>query len=312
VDGGAPDAGADGGAPDAGAPDAGPVAQPGPHVGDCPIFPPDNAFNRDISADPVDARSALLMAEMGSGSLYLHPDFGAAQYGLPYVVVPPTQSRVRMSFTYANESDPGPYPFPPDVPIQGGPTASGDRHAIVLEQGTCRLYETWSTYPAGGGFNAGSGALFDLTSNTLRPDGWTSATASGLPLFPGLARPEEVLDQGELRHALVFTAGPTAHSYVHPATHSSGTSSAAGAPPMGTRVRLRKDFDLSGYHGASLVILRGLQRYGMFVVDNAPAIFWSVAGAQSSRWPDADLQQIKAVPVSAFEVVALGEIHPGQ
>ena len=249
---------------------------------------------------------------MQASSLFLHPDFGAAQYGLPFAEVPGTQQRVPMTFTYADQSNPGPYPFPSDLAIQGGPTGSGDRHAIVVDTANCLLYETYQTWPSGAGFRADSGALFDLTTGALRPDNWTSATASGLPMFPGLVRPDEVLDRGEVRHALVFTSGVSAHSYVHPATHSSGTSTADFAPPMGLRVRLRADYDLSRFSGPALVILTALRRYGMFMIDNTPpGYFWSLGGSQSARWPDAQLQILKSVPASAFEVVQLGTLHPG-
>jgi hypothetical protein len=302
------------GAPGPAAPaPGGPPPQAGPHIGHCPSFPADHAVNRDVSSDAVDARSAAILQAMGADSLKLHPDFGAPQYGLPYATVPGTETRVPMTFTYATQSDPGPYPFPIDVPIQGGANSSGDRHAIVLDRDNCLLYETYDTWPSNGGFRAGSGALFDLSTGALRPDGWTSATASGLALLPGLARPEEVLDAGEIRHALLFSAGSTAHAYVHPATHSSGTSADPNAPPLGLRVRLRASFDLSNYRGSSLIILKALQRYGMLLVDNSqPGLFWSIAGAQSSRWNDSDLQQIKSVPASAFDVTQLGPIHQGQ
>ena len=307
VDAGAPvDAGTPsdaGGRADAGTP----VGAAQPTLGGCPMFPLSSAWNRDVSADPVDPHSADYLAFMGAGSLKLHPDFGG-QYGQPFVVVPGSQQRVTMTFLYSSQSDPGPYPFPPDVPIQ----ADVDHHVTVLDSGACALYETYNTYPQGGGFHADSGARFDLRSAALRPDGWTSATAAGLPILPGLARYDEAVEQGEIRHALAFVAGLTAHLYLSPATHSSGTSSAPWAPPMGLRVRLRSDFDLSGFHGTSLVVLRALQRYGMFVTDTAGGDFWSLAGGQDSRWPLQDLEQLKTVPASAFEVVQIGTVHTGQ
>ncbi|TMB11765.1 MAG: hypothetical protein E6J66_08195, partial [Deltaproteobacteria bacterium] len=179
----------------------------------------------------VDPHSADYLAFMGAGSLHLHPDFGG-QYGQPFVIVPADQPRVPMSFLYASQSEPGPYPFPQDVPIQ----ANEDRHATVLVRDECRIYETYNTYASGSGFRADSGAIFDLVSGAPRPDGWTSATAAGLPILPGLARYDEAVEQGEIRHALAFTAGGTAHAYVAPATHSSGSTNAAYAPPMGLRV----------------------------------------------------------------------------
>ncbi|TMA84793.1 MAG: hypothetical protein E6J63_21760 [Deltaproteobacteria bacterium] len=244
---------------DAGA-DAGvPPSQRGPSLAGCPVFPLENAWNRDVSSEPIDPHSADYLAFMGAGSLQLHPDFGGP-YGQPFVVVPADQARVPVSFLYASQSEPGPYPFPANVPIQ----ANEDRHATVLVRDECRIYETYNTYASGSGFRADSGAIFDLVSGAPRPDGWTSATAAGLPILPGLARYDEAVEQGEIRHALAFTAGGTAHAYVAPATHSSGSTNAAYAPPMGLRVRLRADFDLSPFNGASLAILRALQKYGMF------------------------------------------------
>lgn len=271
------------------------------------MFPGDNEWNRDVSADPVDPHSADYLAFMGAGAVMLHPDFGG-QYGQPYVVVPASQPRVPMTFLYSSESEPGPYPFPLDVPIQ----PDGDRHATVLVQGECKLYETYLTFRSGDGFHADSGAVFDLVSGAARPDGWTSATAAGLPILPGMARYEEAVEAGEIRHAFAFIAGLTAHAYVAPATHSAGTTDATWAPPMGLRVRLRADYDLSRFHGASLVIVRALQRFGMFVTDNAGGQYWAVNGAFDPRWSVPDLDQLKTVPASAFEVVKLGTLHPGR
>src|SRR3989449_11705378 len=184
-----------------------------PSLAGCPVFPLGNAWNRDVSSEPVDPHSADYLAFMGAGSLNLHPDFGG-QYGQPFVIVPADQPRVPMSFLYASQSEPGPYPFPQDVPIQ----ANEDRHATVLVRDECKIYETYNTYSAGSGFRADSGAIFDLVSGAPRPDGWTSATAAGLPILPGLARYDEAVEQGEIRHALAFIAGGTAHAYVAPAT----------------------------------------------------------------------------------------------
>jgi len=286
---------------DAGVPPAGPM------VAGCPVFPADNAWNQEISREPVDPHSADYLAYMGASSLYLQPDFGGP-YGQPYVVVPQTQPRVPMSFLYATQSEPGPYPFPQDVPIQ----QNADRHATVLVQGECKVYETYNTYASGSGFHADSGAVFDLISGAPRPDGWTSATASGLPILPGLVKFEEAVEQGEIRHALSFVGGGTAHAYVAPATHSSGTSNAQYAPPMGLRLRLRADYDVSRFKGASLAVLRALQKYGMFLTDSAGGQFWAIDGAHDARWSIEDLDQLKTVPASAFEVVKLGAVHSGQ
>ncbi len=187
------------------------------------MFPADSAWNRDVSADQVDPHSADYLAFMGAGSLNLHPDFGAPEYGQPFAVVSGSQERVPMSFLYASQSEPGPYPFPRDVPIQ----PSGDRHVVVLERDHCVLYETYNTYPSGGGFYADSGAVFDLRSGAPRPDGWTSATAAGLPILPGLARYDEVVEQGAVRHALTFVAGATAHAIALPRRVADGAARAA-------------------------------------------------------------------------------------
>ncbi|HZX93457.1 MAG TPA: hypothetical protein VFE90_03005 [Myxococcales bacterium] len=287
--------------------DGGVVDATPPSLAGCPMFPADNPWNTDISAEPVDPHSADYLAFMGGASLFLQPGFGGP-YGQPFMVVAPNQARVPMSFLYASQSEPGPYPFPGDVPIQ----QEVDHHVTVLAQGECKLYETYNTVHEGFGFHADSGAVFDLISGAPRPDGWTSATAAGLPILPGMARYDEVVDHGEIRHALAFTAGGTAHAYVSPATHSSGSTSAPFAPPMGLRVRLRADFDLSRFHGASLVVLRALQKYGMFVTDTGGGQFWAVAGSLDARWPVQDLDQLKTVPASAFEVVKLGPVHTGQ
>jgi len=297
-----------------GSPDAGPppprAGPPGPEIAGCPIFPAENDWNRNVSADPVDPRSEAFLRHMGAGSLDLHADFGAdPRSGIPYVVVPPSQSRVPMSFAFASQSDPGPYPYPDDVPIQGGRDAPGDRHAVVVDSGRCLLYETFDTHWLGPGlgYRAGSGAVFDLRTGNLRPDGWTSATASGLPILPGLARYEEVAVAREIRHALTFTAGTAARAFVHPGTHP-GNSDDPDAPPMATRIRLRASYDLSQATGMSRVILAALQRYGMFLVDEAEGSFAAISGATDSRWDDRDLDQLKAVPLSAFEVVKLGPV----
>ena len=295
-------------APDGGAQPADGGVQPGgSSLAGCPVFPQDSLWNRDVSADPLDPHSADYLAYMGAGSLQLQPDFGGP-YGQPFLIVPATQPRVEMSFLYASQSEPGPYPFPSDLPIQ----SNEDRHATVIVRDECKIYETYNTWSSGSGYRADSGAVFDLVSGAPRPNGWTSATASGLPILPGLVRYDEAVEKGEILHALSFIAGSTAHAYVAPATHSSGTTNASYAPPMGLRVRLRADFDLSGYRGASLAVLRALKKYGMFVTDSAGGQFWSVDGAQDARWSIQDLDQLKTVPASAFEVVQLGVVHSGQ
>jgi hypothetical protein len=273
------------------------------------MFPADNDWNRDISRDPLDPRSDAYLATLGASWRNLHADFGSPpEYGIPFVVVSASQPRVPMSFLYAGESDPGPYPYPPDIPVQGGPGATGDRHAIALDRDSCLLYETYDTHWQGAGYYAVGGAVFDLRTGRLRPDSWTSATASGLPILPGLARYDEVVEQGEVRHALTFTAAEAAPAWVHPATHY-GYSTNPDAPPMGTRVRLKASFDVSRFTGAARTILVALQKYGMFLVDQAPDGFVAISGATDSRWDDQDLNQLKTVPFSAFEVVQLPQVH---
>ena len=273
-------------------------------------FPPDNPWNQDISGEPVDPNSATLIASCGIRNL--HPDFGTvwngAPNGIPYVVVPGDQPRVPVSFDYADESDPGPYPIPPDAPIEGGPNATGDRHVIVIDRDNWMLYELFDARPVDGGarWEAGSGAIFDLSSNALRPAGWTSADAAGLPIFPGLVRYDEVVEQGEIRHALRFTCPVTRRAYVHPARHWASNRTDPDLPPMGMRVRLRADFDISGFPPEVQVILTALKKYGMFLADNGSA--WFISGAPDPRWNDENLAALKRVSSAEFEVVRMGEV----
>jgi hypothetical protein len=266
------------------------------------VFPADNPWNRDVSRDPVDPRSDAYIVAMNGGTRFLHPDFGSdPTYGIPWTTVPGSQPRVPMSFLYDDESDPGPYPFPPDAPVEAG----GDRHVLVLDRDGCRLYETFDSQYVGPGWRCGSGAVFDLRSNALRPDGWTSADAAGLPILPGLVRRDEVLS-GPIRHALRFTVQRTQRAYVHPATHFASSRTDPDLPPMGLRVRLKASYDLARFHGASRVILDGLKRYGMFVADNGGD--WFITGETNTAWDDDDLDQLKTVHASSFEVVQLGAV----
>jgi hypothetical protein len=283
---------------------------PGPSIAGCPVFPADNEWNRDISGDEVDPNSDNYIAFiLANGGKNLHPDFGSnPDYGIPYTVVEESQAMVPMSFDYADESDPGPYPFPPDAPIEGGPNASGDRHVLVIQKGACKLFETFDSHFVGPGWHAGSGAVFDLTSNALRPDGWTSADAAGLPIFPGLVRYDEAVTAGEIRHALRFTVSKTQKAYVHPATHYASSNTDPNAPPMGLRLRLKASYDLSGFTGASLAVMTALKKYGMIVADNGSN--WYISGASNPGFDDDELGQLKAVPGSAFEVVKVkGKIY---
>jgi hypothetical protein len=270
-------------------------------MGDCPVFPADNAWNEDVSGLPVDRNSGAYIASIGA-STNLHPDFGSNPgYGIPYVVVGPGQPSVPIHFTdYGDESDPGPYPIPLDAPVEAG----SDRHVLAVQTGACRLYELFGAQRSGNGWSAASGAAYDLRSDALRPDGWTSADAAGLPIFPGLVRRDEVAT-GRIDHALRFTVARTQRAYLHPATHYASSSTDPSLPPMGLRLRLRADYHLSRFHGASLVILQALKRYGMIVADNGSN--WYISGATDTGWDDEDLNQLKTVPGGAFEVVDTGE-----
>ncbi len=272
----------------------------------CPILPASNPLNQDVSRAPVDPNSARYVASIGA-DLHLHADFGRnPSYGIPFVVVPSAQRRVRISFTdFGEQSDPGPYPVPPNAPIEGA-GEEGDRHVLVVQRGSCRLYELYAAHRTGAGWEAGSGAVFNLRSNALRPEGWTSADAAGLPIFPLLARYREVRS-GRIDHALRVTVARTQRGYIHPATHFASWSSDPSLPPMGLRLRLKASFSLAGYRGQALVILRALKRYGLIVADNGSS--WYITGAPDQRWNDEDLDQLKTVPGSAFEAVRSGPIR---
>jgi hypothetical protein len=284
-------------------------ASAGPHEYSCPIFPAANALNQDISHAPVDPNSAGYIAAIGAGG-HLHADFGTNQsYGIPYAVVGPRQPKVPIRCSeFGEESNPGPYPVPGNAPVEGA-GEEGDRHVIVLQKGTCKLYELYAARRSGAGWEAGSGAVFNLRSNALRPEGWTSADAAGLPIFPLLVRYPEV-QAGRIDHALRVTVQSTQRGYIHPATHYASNSSDPSLPPMGLRLRLKASFSLAGYHGEALVVLRALKRYGLIVADNGSS--WYITGAPDPRWNDEDLNQLKTVPGSAFEAVQSGPIlHHG-
>jgi hypothetical protein len=273
-------------------------------IGSCPLFPDGNPWAADVSRYPVHPNSDRYIAHIAAsgGNRFLHADFGSnPDYGIPYVIVPPDQPTVPVAFQYAGESDAGPYPIPANVPIEAG----SDRHALIVREGECRLYELFDLRSTPGGWQAGSGAIFDLRSNALRPDGWTSADAAGLPILPGLVRYDE-LRAGQISHALRFTVSRTQRAYIHPATHFASSITTADAPPMGLRLRLRSDFDLSRYHGDALVVLTALKRYGMLLADNGSN--WYITGATDTRWNDDDLNQLKTVPGSAFEAVDTGPL----
>ncbi len=285
-------------------------AENGP-LGSCTVFPSDNAWNTDVSTMPVSANSANYIANiLSSGNQNLHADFGGGgAYGIPYVTVGADEPRIGINFTaYGDESDPGPYPVPLSAPVEGGSDPSGDRHAIAVDRDNCKLYELYRAFSRDDHWDADSGAVFDLRSNALRPLGWTSADAAGLPIFPGLARYDEVTN-GQITHALRFTVAHTQRGYVLPATHAASSSTDPNRPPMGLRLRLKASFDISRYTGESRVVLVALEKYGMIVADNGSN--WYISGASDSRWDDNDLNQLKTVPGSAFEVVDTGPVHPG-
>lgn len=271
-------------------------------------FPNDNPWNRDISQESVDPNSDAIVASIGLAKS-LHPDFGTvwqgAPSGIPYVVVDSKQPHVPVRFQYGDESDLGPYPIPPDAPIEGGPTAKGDRHVLVIERDTWKLYETFSSYPQEGGksWKAGSGAVFDLNSNKLRPAGWTSADAAGLPIFPGLVRYDEVIEQKAILHALRFTVVKSRRAYVPPATHFASRNADANLPPMGMRVRLKASVDIAKFPPPARVILTALQRYGMMVADNGGD--WFLSGAPDPRWNDEEIATLKRIKGRDFEVVKM-------
>ena len=267
------------------------------------FFPDNSEWNRVVANDPVDPNSAAILSRIGL-TKGLHPDFGAnwngGPFGIPYIVVPDDQARSSVTMEYVAESDPGPYPIPPNPPIEPG---GGDQHLLVITRDEWKLYELFYLVRSGAVWTAGSGAIFDLTAGTLRPAGWTSADAAGLPILPGLVRWDEVMDAQEIRHALRFTVQNTRRAYIAPARHWASSSTDALRPPMGMRVRLKEAFDISGYPAAAQVILRALKRYGMIVADNGSDFFLS--GTADARWNDDVNNTLKQVKVGDFEVVQM-------
>jgi hypothetical protein len=268
-------------------------------VAGCPLFPADNAWNRDVSALPVAPDSDRLVASIGLQD-GLHPDFSdAGRYGIPFNVVSRRTPRRRVRFQYASESDPVRYPIPARPRIEGG----SDRHLLLVDREACRLYELFAARRSPGGWTAGSGAVWSLRSNRLRPDGWTSADAAGLPILPGLARYEEVRD-GAIDHALRFTAPRTRSAHLPPARHDAGAGGDPGLPPMGLRVRLKADVSLAGFGPQARIVVTALKRYGMILADNGSP--WYVGGAPSPGWDDDDLHALGRITGADFEVVAPG------
>lgn len=277
----------------------------------CTVFPKTNAWNQRVDRLPVAVNSAQVISSIGADR-GLKADFGSglwegAPIGIPITVVGRRQAKTRVAFEYADESDRGPYPIPRAVKIEGGRHSDGDRHALILDRDSCRLYELYALYPQGRGWRAGSGAIWNLRSNRLRPAGWTSADAAGLPILPGLARYDEVR-RGVIDHALRFTVRRTRRAYVYPARHYASNSTDPNLPPMGLRVRLRASFDVSGYPRQARIVLTALKRYGMLVSDNGSD--WFITGEPNPRWRNDELRALGRVRGSDFEVVDTRSLQP--
>jgi hypothetical protein len=274
------------------------------------MTPADSFWHADVSALPVHAQSSAWIASVGA-TAGLKADFGSGTWnggpiGIPYTTVPGTQPRVSVSFDYADESDPGPYPVPADAPIEGGSGSTGDRHVLLVDRDACRLWELYAAYPQSGGasWTAGSGATWDLNSNAMRPLGWTSGDAAGLPILPGLVRPDEVAAD-EIDHVIRFTA-PRTYNYVWPASHKA-SSGGTSDPPMGAWFRLKASFDISGFSAQNQVILRALKKHGMVLADNGSSLFMS--GVPDPSWNNSDLNLLRSVPGSAFEAVDVSSLE---
>lgn len=281
----------------------GPARAPVPGTA-CEEFPADNYWHADVSGLPVHERSRQWKRNLSS-DVNLHPDFGPSygdgpDYGIPITVVGAAHRRVRVRFRYASESDRVRYPLGPDTRIEGGRGSSGDKHAIVVDRSDCRLYETWDTRVRDGRWRAGSGATWSLESNDLRPDGWTSADAAGLPILPGLLRWHEVRDR-EVDHAIRFTAPVTSRHHVWPARHDAGSRDSRRYPPMGARFRLRASFPTDGFGPAAREVIRAMQTYGLVLADNGSP--WYFQGERHRGWPGRLVEQLKRIPARAFVAV---------
>jgi hypothetical protein len=280
---------------------------PGHPLAGCRIFPKNNPWNQRVDRLPVLPSSRAIVNAIGADD-NVHADFGSGLYegapiGIPYRVVRRGQHRVRVKFDYADESDRGPYPIPRNVPIEGGRRSDGDRHVIVVDKGACRLYELYAAYPVNGGasWRAGSGAIWSLRSNRLRPAGWTSADAAGLPILPGLARYPDLKRKGGIDHALRFTASETRRAYIYPARHYASDQTDRNLPAMGQRLRLKASFDVSRFPKQARAVLVALKRYGMILADNGSS--WFISGAPDPHWDNDDLHTLHQVKGSDFEVV---------
>jgi hypothetical protein len=274
---------------------------------DCPAFPSDNVWNTPVTGLPVNRQSGVWLSHMAAGSTFLHPDYGpgggASPYGIPWQITPRHPKLVKLHFLYADESDRGPYPFSAQTPIEGGSDATGDRHALMVDPASCVLYELYDAHHrAGNGSTAGSGAIWNLESNRLRPAGWTSADAAGLPILPGLVNYDEVRS-GHIDHAIRFTAQITSTSYLWPARHEAGSTPSADYPPMGARFRLKPGFTLSASRCARAcqVVIRAMKTYGLILADNGSN--WYFSGTADRRWTYTMVDQLKAIPAAAFQAV---------
>jgi hypothetical protein len=277
------------------------------------LLPEDSPWNQDISKSPVDPRSARILERIGLDKP-LRADFGTeyegAPMGIQYVVVTKDQKLVPVTFQYVDESDPGPYPIPANAPIEGGPDSKGDRHVIVLDRDTWRLYEMYNAFPDGrGGWRADGGAVWDLTKSQVRNPGWTSADAAGLPILAGLVRYDEAVAKGVIEHALRFTLAKTRRAYVPPASHYASRDLDEDLPPMGMRVRLRADFDVSGFAPEVKAILVALKKYGMFLADNGSDNF--ISGAPHPKWNVDTLRQLMRVKTRDLEIVEMKGVVVG-
>jgi hypothetical protein len=284
----------------------------GPYLGNCPIFPSDHIWNTPVDTLPVDPNSDAMIAPIAGE--HLHPDFGSGTWagfpiGIPYVVVDESQARVNVNFVYAGESDPGPYPIPPNPPIEGDPDGEGDRHILIIDQDNCILYELFAAHLEDNGWHAGSGAIFDMQDYALRPNGWTSADAAGLAVFPGLVRYDEVAD-GEIKHAIRFTVQQTQKDHVWPARHDASSLTGSQYPPMGQRFRLKASFDITGFSPDVQVILQAMKIYGIILADNGSN--WFISGVPDERWDNDVLRELHQVFGSDFEAVDVSSLmlHP--
>ncbi len=272
---------------------------PAPLAGSsCEVFPADNYWHADIRDLPPHAQSDRWLAHMSSGS-NLHPDFGS-RYGIPITVVGDGHRQVRVRFRYSDESDPVRYPLGKDTRVEGGRSSTGDRHAVVVDRKTCRLYETYATRRTGGRWRAGSGATWSLRSNALRPDGWTSSDAAGLPILPGLVRWDEVRER-RIDHAIRFTTDVTSRWHLWPARHDAGRQASHDFPPMGARFRLSASYPTAGLGADAVEVVRAMQTYGLVLADNGSP--WFFQGERNRRWPDRLVEDLKRIPASAFVAV---------